>query len=945
MPPRKVGISRGGLGSRNLPPPSDRVTRSQGRNRGGHGTAQPAPPQAPVTPVMNPYAAGTTLSQIVTPPAQRAASSPAPAPRRASTQIEPRPGEDPASFERRRKQREQMSAAQQARRVRMRAAVEAARVATGDEPRRKVPRLEIVDALNVCSARVTRSAIERDEELGNCTHCSRGQTWPMKCHGGDECIECEVRGYTCIRAGRRGLDKTRERQLRGVELWRPHADQCRQCKSRGIQCWMPNMRIPGSCNQCTGAGLECDITPLEVRRCRVCHWEHKCIECARNHLRCDGKTPCFVCVRKGIECVGLKPDGSCPDIPMSTYGTGLPPCPHRTTVLPSNEEKNWPPPSGRLEIPDNGYYPGVPGPSPGPTERPVEGSTPAPPVGLSTSSPFRGGTSSPYGKSSSPFGQQSPSPFKPTPRARGQPPGPGSSAQGQFAQPGPSVQGQAPEPGAHAIDPTKYRTSLYNPFDDDKPPCSHCAADPTNRLCDQGTPCHECFRRGIIEPEDCRTSRPCELCFMNEMPCDAGSPCQNCTFLGFGPEECRPEGISEQRYFPDDNPDDSEDEPYIHIPGAGQVPEFEYGCAFCVAYGIEGCNPKDRPCLPCMQQGRTAMQCRFEERCNRCVELNVPCDGKMPCSLCATADGLTSMMCLGRGDTSLARTNNIVPYEGEGYDIPMGEAGDYPVLAGFGLGLHMGGANNPFAPAEQQQYIDPAALGPPQGIPGQSILPQENVPLVPPGGFFYPPPHVREDLLPHYRVRVDVYNSGRFDPAPGAHVDWRPWTDFYRCRETLEDGLPCLKLPTILCDGGEEHADDNWNVCEWCHKDAETKTAHLMWEIEEKKNLFCCDTCSQAQMIKFRSGTGFENGEMLVDHHCDCDSQIQAWCCYACRYKAVHMVGNRMIKTRELLTRDSDKAILCPRCGVEPGNKEAANTLANGVARCSSCWWWINYAK
>ena len=94
-----------------------------------------------------------------------------------------------------------------------------------------------------------------------------------------------------------------------------------------------------------------------------------------------------------------------------------------------------------------------------------------------------------------------------------------------------------------------------------------------------------------------------------------------------------------------------------------------------------------------------------------------------------------------------------------------------------------------------------------------------------------------------------------------------------------------------------------------------------MAEIEEKKNLFCCDTCSQAQSNMFNSGQGFENMEMLVDYYCDCDTQVRAWLCYPCRYKAIHAVGNRMISTRKKLTRDSDNAILCPRCGVEPGNK------------------------
>ncbi|OBT62767.1 hypothetical protein VE03_07710 [Pseudogymnoascus sp. 23342-1-I1] len=917
MAPKKVGISRGGLGSNTNTTNTTRVTRSQGLNQGGNGTAGPSTGGG-----ANPYAPGTSITQLVTlagPSSQRATSTPP----TGASQIDPRPGESPASFERRRLQREHMSASQAARRARMRARVLAAEAAEGQEPKRKLARGEIVDRLNECSARVTRSAVERDEELGNCPHCARGQTWPRKCYGGDECIECEARGFTCVRGNKRFFDRTRERQMQGLDAWRPHEDQCRQCKSRGSQCWMPNMKLPGPCDQCRVDGLECDITPLPVRRCRNCHWEHKCIECASNQLRCDGQIPCFVCVRKGIQCAGLKPDGSCPDIHMAVYGTGLPPQPHRTTVVPSTEEKNWPPPSGRLQIPgnyivppnDQGIQPVIsfgparlssPGPAPGPSSDLTNiQETLDPPLEQLT------------------LGQETSPPV----------------------EAGPSAQGGPQDPGARAAYLSRFRTSLYNPFDDDKPPCSHCAADPENRICDQDTPCWECSLRGITEPEDCRTSRPCELCFMNELPCDAGSPCQHCMFLGFGADECRPEGISPQRYFPDDNPDDSDDEPYIHIPGADQVPEFQYSCAFCVAYGFQGCNPQDATCMACMQHGRTSLQCRFEQRCNRCTELDVPCDGKMPCSLCATADGLTSMMCLGRGDTSLQVVSNMPP-ENVGYDVPKGEGGDYPGFDAFGFQLPIGGANNPFDPADPMlPFIDPAILAANQGIPGQPILPQENVPLVPPQGFFYPPAHVRGELLNHYRIRTDVYNSGRFNPGPGAHVDWRPWVDFYRCRETLEDGMPCLKLPTMVCDGGEEHADDNWCVCEWCRKLAEERTAHLLEEIQEKKNLFCCSTCSQAQMTQFNNGVGLQNMETLMDHHCDCDAQMRAWLCYACRYKAIHLVGNRMIATRELLTRDSDNAILCPRCGVGPGNKEAAYTLANGVARCSSCWSWINYAR
>ncbi|KFY07197.1 hypothetical protein V491_08547, partial [Pseudogymnoascus sp. VKM F-3775] len=42
---------------------------------------------------------------------------------------------------------------------------------------------------------------------------------------------------------------------------------------------------------------------------------------------------------------------------MSTYGTGLPPCPPRKAVIQTSDERNWPPPSGRLEIPLDPYQP------------------------------------------------------------------------------------------------------------------------------------------------------------------------------------------------------------------------------------------------------------------------------------------------------------------------------------------------------------------------------------------------------------------------------------------------------------------------------------------------------------------------------------------------------------------------------------------------------------
>lgn len=928
MPPKK-GISQGGLGSRT-------GLRSQtGANPPEPGAGQGgAPPFDP----NNANAPSAFLPGIPGAP-PRPGATPTPSLSVAS-QIQPRLGEDPESFARRLKSREQMTAMQAARRARMRAVAEAAEAARGGaeevEPKRKMPRRVLVDKLNEAETRVTRSAIERDEELGNCPHCSRGQTWPLKCHGGDECIECEARGIMCIRANKRHFDINRARQLQGVEPWHADEDQCRQCKSRGSRCFMPKMMLPGPCDLCRLSGLDCDISPLPVRRCRNCHWEHKCVECARNHLRCDGKNPCLVCLRRNIPCEGLKPDGSCPDIPMSTYGTGLPPPPQRTNVRVAKDMHYWPPPSGRLEVPGNGLIPGANGgqaidsgpaaepyvspyaPVAGPSSGPVAGPSPGPVAGPSPG-PVAGPSSDPFaGPSSSP---------------------PGGPSQSPPVAAGPSSQPPGRDP---AFNPSNIRTSLYNPFDDDKPPCSHCRAGPQNRICDQDTPCWECSRRGIVEAENCRTSRPCELCFMNELPCDAGSPCQHCMYLGFGADECRPEGLGPQRYFPDGDPDESDDELYIHLPGQQ---ESDYSCAFCVAYGFQGCDPQDRPCLPCIEHGRTAQQCRFEERCGRCIELDVPCDGKMPCSLCATADGLTSMMCLGRGDTTMPGTIINEPAE-EGYDIPMGERGDYPPLAGFGYQFPPRGGNNPFAPPQEppQGHVDPGALVA-QGPQGQSILPQYDVPLVPPGGFFLPPPHVRETLLPHYRIRTDVYANGQFNPQPGAHVNWQPWTENFRCKETLPTGQVCNVLPTMDCDGGEEHGDEGWCICAECRRLADERTAHLMEEIEEKKNLFCCATCSQAQMIRFNNGTGFENMEMLVDNHCDCDAQMRTWLCYACKYNVIHTVGNRMISTREQLTRDADNAILCPRCGVEPGNKEAAYTLANGVAKCSSCWSWINYAK
>ncbi|OBT78181.1 hypothetical protein VF21_02640 [Pseudogymnoascus sp. 05NY08] len=882
MPPKK-GISQGSLGSRTgLRSQTGANPPQPGADTGG------SPPFDP----NNPYAPGAVApAHFYGPGIQRATPTPSLS---TPSQIEPRPGEDAGSFERRKKAREQMTAMQAARRARARAVTEAADAARGEEeePKRKMPRWELVARLNEGETRVTRSAIERDEELGNCHHCSSGRTWPLKCHGGDECIECEARGIACIRANRRHFDTYRSRQLQGIEPWRPDVDQCRQCKN----------------------------------------------------------------------------------IPMSTYGTGLPPAPQRTNVRYDIDMRYWPPPSGRLDIPINGAMPGpdgghqainsgqghpgvagpaagpaagpyvspyapAPGPAPGPAAGPAVAIF-APPVAGPPSEPSPGPFAGPSpgpaaGPTSDPFAGPNSDPFA----------GPFSSPPaGPFQSPpvaaGPSSQPLGQNPG---FNPRNFRTSLYNPFDDDKPPCSHCRVDPQNRNCDQNTACWECFRRGIIEPEDCRTSRPCELCFMNELPCDAGSPCANCMFLGFGADECRPEGLGPQKYFPNgEDPEESDDEPYIHIPVR---PEFDYSCAFCVAYGFEGCDPRDRPCLPCIQHGRTALQCRFEERCARCIELDVPCDGKMPCSLCATADGLTSMMCLGRGDTTMpGGIVNEPPEEGE--DIPMGEGGDFPVLAGFGYELPPRDANDPFAQpgAPPQEYVDPGALVA-QGPQGQLILPQDAVPLVPPGGLFYPPPHVRETLLPHYRIRTDVYANGQFDPQPGGHVSWHPWNDGFRCKETLATGQLCNVLPTMNCDGGEEHGDEEWCVCAECRRRADESLAYLMEEIEERKNLFCCATCSQAQMIKFNNGTGFENMETLVDNHCDCDAQMRAWLCYACKYKVIHAVGNRMISTREKLTRDADNAILCPRCGVEPGNKEAAYQLANGVARCSSCWFWINYAK
>ncbi|OBT51026.1 hypothetical protein VE04_08178 [Pseudogymnoascus sp. 24MN13] len=803
MPPKK-GVSQGGLGS-----------RTGLRSQGGTNTNPPEPSAgagAPAFDPNNPYAPGALPPRSFYGPGFQ---GPTPTPSLSTpSQRELGLGEDHDGRE---------------RRARCRAAAEAALAAEDDgddgdggdggeaaaEPRkRKGPRKLLVDRINEAATRVTRSAVERDEELGNCLHCSRAPTRPPKCHGGDECIECEVRGIACNRGNKRHFDVNRRRQLEGVEPWRPDVDQCQQCKSRGSKCFMPNTLLPGPCDMCRLSGLECSIEPLPVRRCPNCHWEHKCVECARNHLRCDGKIPCLVCVRRNIECVGLKPDGSCPDIPISTYGTGLPPPPQRMKVRPTVDMRNWPPPSGRLEISGNvaipgapreyqvlnvgAGYPGVAGPAPGAYVSPYAGPGPAaepaagPTVGIfppPVAGPSLGPSPGPVpGPSSGPFvvaGQLS-DPFA----------GPSQSPP---VAAGPSSQPPGQNPGSN---PNNFRNSLYSPFDDDKPPCSHCRADPQNRICDQDTPCWECSQRGILEPEDCRTSRPCELCFMNELPCDAGSPCQNCMFLGFGVDECRPEGLGPQQYFPD-NPEESDDEPYIRLPGQ---PEFDYSCAFCVAYGFQGCDPRDRPCLPCIQHGRTALQCRFEERCARCIELDVPCDGKMPCSLCANADGLTSMTCLGRGDTTMPGTFINEPPQGGG-DIPMGEGGDYPPPDGFAYQFPPQGGNDPFAPpGVPQEYVDPAALVA-QGIPGQSILPQEEVPRVPPGGFFFPPAHVRETLLPHYRIRTDVYANGQFDPQPGAHVNWRPWNENFRCKETLASGYVCNVLPTMDCDGGEQLGD------------------------------------------------------------------------------------------------------------------------------------------
>ncbi|KFY55211.1 hypothetical protein V497_07142 [Pseudogymnoascus sp. VKM F-4516 (FW-969)] len=820
MPPQSTSRGRGrGRG------------RPRGRPRGGRGGqgAQTPEPQddpdfnplqpgaSPDTPgtnledlIGNPYVPGTSLEDLVGNPAapgfnpfqpgapvaplnQTAASTRPLTPSR----ITPRDGEDPATFERRASARQKASEYQARRRAQLRAIKEAAEGNDSAEPKRKLPRALLIQRLNECSARVTRSQVERDEELINC----------------------------------------------------------------------------------------------------------------------------------------LKPDGSCPDIPISVYGTGLPPAPVRNAVLPSHDARNWPPPSGRLEIAENRptgpYFQAVSSAPVGPQDIVGAGPVAGPPVGLFAAP--GGPYISPYEQVAGPSSGSVAGPSSSPPGS--DPPGvlPGSSS---------PVDPQLDPPPA-GIDLSNFPSSLYSPFDDVKPPCSWCRVDPGNRVCDDGTPCRECSKRGIIQTEECRTSRPCETCFMNEIPCDIASPCQNCLFLGFTADECRAEGLSEQRYFPNDDPD--EEEPYIELPGQVAVPEYNYSCAFCIAYGYDGCDPRDRPCLPCMQHQRTALQCRFEERCARCMELDVPCDGNFPCSLCATADGLTSMMCLGRGDRTMPGGNNNdndEPLEGD--DIPMGEAGDYPDFEGFGNGLFPQVANNPFAPAEPPEgYVDPNALVVQQQ---GGVLPQDQVPLVPPGGFFTPPEHVRSDFLRHYRIRSDVLNNGYFNPVPGAHVNWSDWADEFRCEATLANGQFCGNLPTIYCDGDTEHGDKGMCVCERCRSLADEQAALLMEEIEAKKNLFCCATCSQAQMTKFNNGTGFENMETLVDYHCECDTQMRSWLCYPCKYKVIHAVGNRMITTREALTRDTDGAILCPRCGVEPGNKEAAYHLAKGVARCSSCWWWINYA-
>lgn len=870
--------------TRGRPPRGGRNTGGGQINQGGQGGTEPGPaPDPNAFDPANPYAPGANppVSNPVNPADSAADPQGQPAQVEAfgRPRLRPRAGESPRTYQRRVAARDAMNEMQSRRRARLREARDAAESEPA-EMARKTPRKALVARLNECATRVTRSAIERDEELSNCQHCGRGRTWPMKCHGGDWCIECEARGIECVRGNKRGFDVIRAKQIRRSEPWRANTDQCRQCKSRGCQCWMPNSMLPGPCNQCQADGLPCDISPLPVRRCGVCHWEHKCIECARNHLRCDGQIPCLVCLRKKIECVGLKPDGSCPDIHMSTYGTGLPPCPPRKAVLQSGVERNWPPPSGRLEIPLDTYQPELPayyGGNQGSDPPGFAGPAPRDPPGFAGPVPLSDppGFAGPAPRSPPFFGERNP--VSPPPFGGETPP--------QWVD-------LPPLERDPAFNPNNIRDSLYNPYDDDKPPCSHCAADIENRNCDQNTPCWECVRRDITDEEHCRTARPCELCFMNEIPCDAGTPCQNCMFLGFGADECRPEGISAQRYFPDFNPDESDNEPYIQMQGA----EFEYSCAFCVAHGFQGCNPQDRTCLPCLQHGRTALQCRHEERCSRCIEMDLPCDGKMPCSLCAIADGLTSMMCLGRGDTTMPGDYIDLPQKGA--DIPMGEAGNYPLPDVFGYQFPQQDGNNPFAPAEAQppdEFIDPTLFA---AVQQQPILPQDQVPRIPPGGLFVPPPHVRTNLLPHYRIRVDIHNTGHFDPTPGVHGSWRAWADEYRCKMTLQNGMPCNVLPTMDCDGGDEHGDHAWQVCGECRRRAEVNTAHLMQEIGEKKNLFCCATCSQAQMGMFNSGMAFVNNETLVDYHCDCDAQMQGWLCYPCKYKVIHAVGNRMLWRR-----------------------------------------------
>lgn len=61
-------------------------------------------------------------------------------------------------------------------------------------------------------------------------------------------------------------------------------------------------------------------------------------------------------------------------------------------------------------------------------------------------------------------------------------------------------------------------------------------------------------------------------------------------FLGFGAEECRPDGVMPQRYFPGVPEEllepDFEQNPFLVEQLPDEAPEFAYSCAFCVAYGI-----------------------------------------------------------------------------------------------------------------------------------------------------------------------------------------------------------------------------------------------------------------------------------------------------------------------------------------------------------------------